>query len=272
MSGALKRCVCGGTSVLEGFIATDPFIDFLYNGNFFFFFFLKKKREKKRKSGRQKRQRAFEPASCPSTFETLICSASVEKSIESSVLWRTGAVFQRNPFSVDCKCTDKDNTRSKLKSSHANFFLLFVSNIKVRCCAMVQLASTSAVPLRECMARLHRHSRQTLSKKKISNQIIMHILKETENEPRRGNGSLAKGVQRWYTISGRSEQVNCVIATSVKGQWKGGLTSFLESDHPKPSCLLQHLSIPFNKSPMIQSLAPRFSREDSEERVSQRSS
>lgn len=34
MSGALKRCVCGGTSVLEGFIATDPFIDFLYNGNF----------------------------------------------------------------------------------------------------------------------------------------------------------------------------------------------------------------------------------------------
>lgn len=79
---------------------------------------------------------------------------------------------------------------------------------------MVQLATTSAVPLRECMARLHRHSRQTLSKKKISNQIIMHILKETENEPRRGNGSLAKGVQRWYTISGRSEQVNCVIATS----------------------------------------------------------
>ena len=34
MSGALKRCVCGGTSVLEGFITTDPFIDFLYNGNF----------------------------------------------------------------------------------------------------------------------------------------------------------------------------------------------------------------------------------------------
>lgn len=49
------------------------------------------------------------------------------------------------------------------------------------------------------------------------------------------------------------------------------LLSFIRS-YPKPSCLLQHLSIPFNKSPMIQSLAPRFSREDSEERVSQRSS